>query len=118
MAGLTNAAKAVMLDALAAVAVYASIHTADPSTTGTNEVSGGSPAYARKAITWNATSAGDLDDSNTPTFDIPGVTTITHWGLWSAPTGGTFYGGVALSASETFGGQGTYQLTDADVTIP
>lgn len=117
MAGLNNNAKNVMLDAFAAAGVYASIHTADPGTTGTSEVSGGSPAYARKSITWNAASAGALDDSNAPVFDIPASTTITHFGLWSAVTGGTFYGSAALSASETFGGQGQYTLTDADVTL-
>lgn len=113
---LSNAGKHVMLDALAAVAVYASMHTGDPSTTGANEVAGGSPAYARQAITWNAASGGALDDSNAPVFDIPAATTVSHFGLWSAATAGTFYGGAALSASEAFTGQGTYTLTDVDVT--
>lgn len=114
---LTNAAKHVMLDALGAVAVYVSLHTADPSTSGTGEVTGGSPAYARKAITWNAAASGNLDSSNTPVFDVPGSTTISHMGYWSAASGGTFYGGNALSASETFAAQGTYTLTDADVSL-
>lgn len=116
MAGLSDAGKAVMLDALGAVAIYASLHTADPGTNGANEASGGTPAYARKSITWNATAAGDLDSSNAPVFDVP-ANTYTHFGLWSAASGGTYYGGGALSASETFSAQGTYTLTDADVTL-
>lgn len=114
---LSNAGKHVMLDALAGVAVYASLHTASPGTTGANEVSGGSPAYARKSITWNAASGGALDNNANPVFDVPGSTTVSHFGLWSAASGGTFYGGDALSASESFTGQGTYTLSDADVTV-
>ncbi len=114
---LTAAAKNLMLDAFGAVAVYVSLHTADPSTTGTNEVTGGSPAYARKSITWNAASASNLDSSNAPVFDVPAATTVTHFGMWSAATSGTFYGGGTLSASEAFTGQGTYTLSDADVSL-
>lgn len=113
----TDAAKHVMLNELATVAVFASLHTGDPGTTGASEVTGGSPAYARKAITWNAAASGALDSSNAPSFDVPAGTTVSHAGFWSAVTGGTFYGGNALSASETFTGQGTYSLTDADLSI-
>jgi hypothetical protein len=116
MAGLNNTAKNLMLDALGAVAVFASLHTADPGTTGTSEVSGGSPAYARKAITWNAASGADLDNNANPTFDVPAGTTVTHFGLWSAASAGTFYGSGDIT-DETFAGQGTYTLTDADVTL-
>ncbi len=115
--GLTVAAKNVMLDALGAVIGYVSLHTGDPGSNGANEVTGGSPAYARKAVTWNAAASGNLDNNANPVFDVPAGTTITHYGLQSASSGGTFYGGDALSASETFGGQGTYTLTDLDITL-
>lgn len=115
--GLTVAAKNLMLNALGAAVGYVSLHTGDPGSTGANEVVGGSPAYARKAVTWNSASGADLDNNANPTFDIPAGTTITHYGLQSASSGGTFYGGDALSAPETFGGQGTYTLTDLDVTL-
>lgn len=114
---LSNDAKNLMLDELATVAVFASLHTASPGTTGANEVSGGSPAYARQAITWNAAASGNLDNNANPVFDVPASTTVSHFGLWSASTAGTFYGGDVLSASETFSGQGTYTLTDVDVTL-
>lgn len=113
---LSPAGKNVALDAIAAVAGFASLHSADPSTTGANEITGGSPAYARKAHTWNAASSGNLDDSNQPVFDVP-ATTVSHFGLWSASSGGTFYGGGALSASEVFTAQGTYTLTDCDIAL-
>lgn len=70
-------------------ALYVSLHTADPDTTGTSEVTGGSPAYARKAITWSAPGAG-ATVSAIVDFDVPANTAITHVGTWSALTGGTF----------------------------
>jgi hypothetical protein len=105
-----------MLDALGGVAVYASLHSDDPSTTGANEISGGSPAYARKAITWNTASAGNLDNNANPVFDVPAGTTIKYVGLWSAVTSGTFYGSFDIT-DETFGAQGTYTLSDADISL-
>src|SRR4051812_26618256 len=90
-----------MEDALAAVAVFVSLHTADPGSSGTSEVSGGSPAYARKAITWTSAASGVLSASNAPVFDVPAATTVGWAGLWSASTAGTFYGGFPLGPAGT-----------------
>lgn len=87
-------------------APYMSLHTADPGSTGASEVTGGSPAYARKAITWGAAANGAI--SGSVTFDVPASTTVTYAGLWSAATAGTFVDKVALT-SQTFATQG--QLT-------
>lgn len=114
---LSNNGKHVMLDQLATVAVWASLHSGDPSTTGANEISGGSPAYARKAITWNAASGGALDNNANPVFDVPAGTTVAWVGLWSASTAGTFYGSADVT-DEAFAGQGTYTLSDFDVSLP
>jgi hypothetical protein len=111
----STAGKNVMLDQLGTVAVFASLHTSDPGATGTGEATGGSPAYARKSITWNAAS-GTKTASNAPVFDVP-AGTYAYFGLWSASTAGTFYGGGALSASEVFAGQGTYTLSTTTLTI-
>lgn len=94
---------------------YGSLHTADPGDTGASEVTGGSPAYARKAITWNAPASGAMD-GDAVTFDLP-ATTITHAGLWDASTAGNFLGSKQLTSPETFASQGTYQLTDIDATL-
>ena len=96
--------------------VYASLHTADPGDTGTAEVTGGSPAYARKEVTWNAAAAGSLDSSNAPVFDVPAGTTVSFVGFWSAVTGGTWLGSADVT-NEVFAGQGTYTLTDADLDL-
>jgi len=108
--------KNAMLNALAALAVFVSLHDNDPGDNGANEISGGSPAYARKAITWNAASGGSIDDSNVPVFDVAAGKTVKYVGFWSAVSGGTFYGAAAVT-NETFGAQGTYTLTDADIDL-
>jgi hypothetical protein len=110
------AGKNAMLNALGALAGFASLHTADPGDSGANEISGGSPAYARKAVTWNAASGGSMDDSNVPVFDIPPATTVAFAGFWSLVTGGVFYAGSDVT-DEVFANQGTYTLTDADLDL-
>ena len=91
-----TAADNQMLDALAggtpsSIIGFASLHTAY-STSGASEVSGGSPAYARKAITWSAASSGSKAASSSPVFDVPAGTTVAFVGLWSAASAGTFAG--------------------------
>lgn len=99
-----------MLNDLDALGTHASLHTGDPSTAGANEVAGGTPAYARKAITWAAASSGSKTVTAAVTFDLPPGVTITHCGTWTAGSGGSFVGGGTLAASESFGAQGTYTL--------
>jgi hypothetical protein len=110
MAGIVAAGANRMLDGLTGGVAYVSLHTADPSTTGTSEVSGGSPAYARKAITWTAASASATSNSAQIVFDVPTSTTIRYLGYWSASTSGTFYGSRILDTAQTFSSQGTYTL--------
>lgn len=117
MAGLNTSGRNAAANGVASNVGYVSMHTADPGTTGTSEVTGGTPAYARKAVAWSTASGGVASISGGVTFDVPGSTTITHVGLWSTATGGTYYGSAALSASETYGGQGTYNLTALTITI-
>lgn len=105
MAGFNDAALNVMVNALAAAGTYISAHTADPGTTGTSEVTYAS-AGTRQQTTWGSASSGDRVGSQV-TLAIPASTTVTHWGIWSAATAGTFYGGFALGASEAFGSAGS-----------
>lgn len=102
----------VVASAESAKILFLSLHTATPGTTGAAEAVGGSPAYARKSTVVTATSG--TGTSTEVTFDIP-AGTYTHFGMWSASTAGTFYGGNALSASKTDAAQFQIKLT---VTIP
>lgn len=122
----TNEGKHRMLNhvagnsATAGPITHAGLHTSTPSTATPNEVTGGSPAYARKALTFEAAAGtettGSLDVSNAPVFDVPAGTTVTHVGFWTASTGGTLIA-YADVTDETFAAQGTYTLSDADLSI-
>lgn len=114
--GLNATALNLMLDAFGVAADYVSLHTDVVGSGNTSEVSGGSPAYARKAHTWNAAAAGAMDNSNQPVFDIPAGTTVRRLGFQSDVTAGTYYGDAELT-DEVFAGQGTYTLTDCDITL-
>lgn len=100
----TTALLNTLASAYAGAGDYLSLHTADPGTTGTSEATGGSPAYARKQTTWGSPSGGAITGSSV-TFDVP-AGTYTHWGRWTAVTGGTFRDGGALSSSVTLSAQG------------
>lgn len=106
--GYTNTSKNTALDAIGTAASYISYHTADPGSGGASEVAGGS--YARVQTTWGAAASASKAGSQI-TSNIPASTTITYWGLWTAVSGGTFHYGGLLSASEAFGGAGTYLFT-------
>lgn len=114
----TNAAKNLMLDALDASTneIWLSAHTASPGLTGANEVSGGSPAYARKEATYNAASSGSKALASSVTLDIPASTTVAFIGAWTAETSGTFLGQVDTT-DEVFGSQGTLEITTATLAL-
>jgi len=89
-------------------APYAALYTTAPGATAGTEVTGGSPAYARKALTWGAPSNGVI--TATATFDVPAGTTVVGAGLHSAATAGTYLDGATVT-SQAFASQGTYALT-------
>jgi len=111
---LSNAGKDALLNGLAGAASHVSLHTADPSTNGANEVSGGS--YTRETLPWATASGGSLTTNDAVVFDVPAGTTISHIGYWSAATSGTFYGGVQLDQSQTFATAGTYTIAAGNIS--
>jgi hypothetical protein len=108
MAGFTNTSKDVALNAIGAAATYISLHSADPGTTGANEIAGG--LYVRVATTWGGAAASSMAGSQV-TIQVPASTTVAYWGVWTTSTAGTYYEGGILPASETYTGAGIYQLT-------
>jgi hypothetical protein len=115
MAGITANGASLMLTGFTGSATFVSLHTADPGASGTSEVTGGSPAYARKAITWGTPSSSAVTNSAQVVFDVP-ATTIRFLGYWSAATGGTFYGSRPLDANQTYATQGTYTLAIGNIS--
>lgn len=114
--GLNDTAKNAMLDHLVSLIGYGSLHSADPGAGGANELAGGTPAYARIAAAWAAASGGSVALSGSMQFDVEAGDTVAYVGLWSAITGGTFYGSDAVT-NETFGGQGTYTVTSGSISV-
>lgn len=89
-------------------ATHAALYSTVPSTTAGTELSGGSPAYARKPISWGAASNGVI--TGTVTFDVPSGVTVAGAGVHTALTAGTYLDGGAVT-SQAFASQGTYTLT-------
>ena len=96
----------------AADALFASIYTADPGVTGTatGEVTGGTPASARKALVWGAAVNGVI--TATATFDVPAGTTVTFAAVNTSGTSGAADVRDRIAVvSQSFASQGTYALT-------
>jgi len=91
---VANTLKNLMLGSVATASAtnpdFGSLHTAY-STTGANEVTGGSPAYARVALTWSSPSSGETHLVATlPSWNVPTGTTVGWWGGFDASTAGNF----------------------------
>jgi hypothetical protein len=105
------------VDAIAAVGLRWALHTADPGAadTATGELSGGSPAYARKAVAWNAASGGTATQNGDVVIDVPSGSTVTWASLWN--TAGTSRYLKKAVTSEAFGAQGTYTIKGTTTTL-
>lgn len=94
--GIPNATHKAASDAVAALGSYISLHTgAGAGTTGANEASGGTPAYARVQTTWTSGGTGTNTGSQV-TINAPAGTYV-EGGIFSAATSGTFVGSAAFS---------------------
>lgn len=101
--GLSSDGEAIALAAILS-GRYVSAHTGDPGNNGANEV-GATGSYARVAAgTFTATPGNPTSAVNDGVIEFPIATgawgTITHFGFWSAASGGTFLGGEALAVSK------------------
>jgi hypothetical protein len=107
----TNAQKETLSTAYGAgTNQYISVHTGSPGSVGSLEYAGGSPAYIRKATTWTPGPSDGVNNGSQVTIDV-GATTITHMGLWTAATNGTFLDSYALGTAQTFATQGQLLVT-------
>lgn len=102
MAIAVTSTKNTLAAAYGAAGSWCSLHTASPGSTGASEATGG--GYARQQTTWGSPSNGTITGSAVTNPVAAG--TYTHWGRWSAQTGGTFIDGGALSAAITLDATG------------
>jgi len=96
---------------------YLSLHTADPGTTGANEVSGGS--YARQPITFAAASGGSQSSSDAQSFTgMPAETSgCPYFGVQTALTAGTYVAGGATSGLSSIPAGATVSFAAGAVTF-
>lgn len=104
---IPDATANAMLDAITVDRV--SLHTAY-SSTGANEVTGGSPAYARQTVTFNAAASRARVLAADATFDVPAATTVQFIGRWT--NAGSVFRGMEAAAGAGFS-ESDYQI---DVT--
>lgn len=86
------------------------LHTGDPGSAGTSNVSA---ETTRKALTWSSAAAGSKAIAATlPSWAwTAGNETITHISVWDATSGGNFLYSVALTASKSITNGDTLNLT-------
>jgi hypothetical protein len=80
-------------------ATYVQLHTGDPGSAGTSNVSS---VTTREAVTWGSPSAGSISASNTPTWSSWAGTNgeiVTDISVWDASTSGNFLFSAPLAGA-------------------
>lgn len=109
---LTDTTLNMMGTYLTGIATHLTLHSADPGTTGTNLVT----TASRVAASWSVDADGDLTLSSAAAFTGAAASTaVTHVGLWSAATSGTFRGGFPLTGDTTTNAAGEYTVTQVTI---
>lgn len=108
-----GAAFEAALGALASEATEASLHTAQPNSSGSGEVAGS--GYTRQPVTWGTATGGSVDSDTLPTFTVPASTTVSHVGFWTS--GAVFLGALTfVDGPEEFGAAGELTVDPATLT--
>lgn len=84
--------------------IYLALFETDPTDAGTGtEVDGTGNGYERKAITFDApTTPGVFTNSADILYQDMPATTVTHWAIYDASTGGNLLYHDAWSSSQTY----------------
>jgi hypothetical protein len=105
----TTTQKNTLATSYGTAATHGALYSTVPGASAGTELTGGSPAYARRALSWGAASGGVI--SVTPTaFDVASGATVAGAGVHTAITAGTYLDGASVT-SQSFSSQGTYALT-------
>ena len=117
MAGwLSTAGANALLDGTALPAtLYVKLHTGNPGNAGANNAAG---TTTRIAFTRDAAASGATQNvSDIVWSTLSANETISHISLWSASSGGTCWGILALTASKTVTTADTLTITDSDLDL-
>jgi hypothetical protein len=116
--GLSTAnANLALTAAVGTNAGYVQLHTGDPGSAGTSNVSS---VTTREAVTWGSSSGGAVSASNEPEWTSWAGTngeTDNDVSFWSASTSGTFGLSMALASSVTMDTGDSLTLTELQITI-
>lgn len=114
----TTVANAALNNIVGTNANYAQLHTGDPGSAGTANVSS---VTTRESVTWNSASGGSVSASNEPEWTSWAGTspeTDTDISLWSASSSGTFGLSMELSSSVEMETGDSLTLTEIEITLP
>jgi len=115
--GWTTAYRNLVQDSGSPANIYVSLYNGDPEGAGTELTGGG---YARQTCAIGTSASGVTSNTANEVFTATGnMGTATYAGWHSAATGGTLYGGDALSASRSMvtGATLTFVTGAIDLTI-
>lgn len=106
------AERIVAANALAALAAYASLHSAEPGATGAHEL-----ARGRQALSWD-TSTGSLVLANDPEWACQAGDVVAYVGFWTLSSGGVWHRRRAVSpAPITLTSNRRVRLSDLSITF-
>lgn len=113
----TTNADLALTAAVGTNAAYAQLHTGDPGSAGTSNVSS---VTTREAVTWASASAGSIAASNSPAWTSWAGTNgenVNDLSFWSLSSSGTFGLSMALASGVTMDTGDSLTLTSVTVSI-
>lgn len=110
---LSNPAMILAANALRGAITHGQLHTSTTTTSGTANLT----TAPRQALPWAAATAnGDFGLSSAVAFTGGAANgPVAAISLWSAITGGIFYGDFPLTGDTTFNSAGEYTLTSLNI---
>lgn len=121
--GLASATAAALLDALAnqtnytaPTALWIKLHTGDPGSAGTSNAA--TETTRKDATSAFAAASGGTCSSNVDLTwtSVAGTEDFTHYSVWSASSGGTFYWSGTITANSVTAGD-TFTLASGDIDL-
>jgi len=108
---LNDTALVAAANAINAAVTYLQLHSAAPNSTYTTNAVG-----SRVAVTGTVDADGDIVWSTVTFTGLPASSPVTHVSYWSASTGGTNYGGAALTGDLVANASGSYTVSSVTET--
>lgn len=109
---LNDAALVVAANAVDTAITHMQLHSGARGATGTTNVT----SAPRVAVNGSVDADGDITWTNVAFTGGASNGAVAEVSYWSASTGGTYYGGAAVTGDATFNSAGEYTLTSVTET--